>query len=123
MIRGRDQQMAPPVSSKAEKKTAADAAAWMFNVVTSVGIIIVNKALMASYGYTFGNQSIQPSSSLTSLVFFYLCLEPPMPACSYNLNRFTFRFHNSYDHCSTMSWLHSAFSSSLHRASQIYSLC
>ncbi|CAK7346737.1 unnamed protein product [Dovyalis caffra] len=32
---------------------AADAAAWMFNVVTSVGIIIVNKALMATYGFTY----------------------------------------------------------------------
>lgn len=43
--------MAP--SSKAEKKAAMDAAAWMFNVVTSVGIIIVNKALMATYGFSF----------------------------------------------------------------------
>ena len=41
--------------SKADKKVAVDAAAWMFNVVTSVGIIIVNKALMATYGYSFGN--------------------------------------------------------------------
>lgn len=44
--------MAP--SSKVEKKAAGDAAAWMFNVVTSVGIIIVNKALMATYGFSFG---------------------------------------------------------------------
>lgn len=43
--------MAP--ASKADKKAALDAAAWMFNVVTSVGIIIVNKALMATYGFTF----------------------------------------------------------------------
>ena len=46
--------MAP--STKAEKKVV-DAAAWMFNVVTSVGIIIVNKALMATYGYSFGGYS------------------------------------------------------------------
>lgn len=46
-------KMAPP--SKADKKAAVDAAAWMFNVVTSVGIIIVNKALMATYGFSFGN--------------------------------------------------------------------
>ena len=46
-------KMAPV--SKADKKVAVDAAAWMFNVVTSVGIIIVNKALMATYGYSFGN--------------------------------------------------------------------
>ncbi|XAR62246.1 hypothetical protein NMG60_11016934 [Bertholletia excelsa] len=43
--------MAP--ASKADKKAAMDAAAWMFNVVTSVGIIIVNKALMATYGFSF----------------------------------------------------------------------
>lgn len=44
--------MAP--SSKTDKKAAVDAAAWMFNVVSSVGIIIVNKALMATYGFSFG---------------------------------------------------------------------
>ena len=44
--------MAP--ASKADKKAAVDAAAWLFNVVTSVGIIIVNKALMATYGFSFG---------------------------------------------------------------------
>lgn len=44
-----------PPSSKADKKAAVDAAAWTFNVVTSVGIIIVNKALMATYGFSFGN--------------------------------------------------------------------
>ncbi|XP_057776179.1 UDP-rhamnose/UDP-galactose transporter 6-like [Salvia miltiorrhiza] len=41
------------VASKADKKAAVDAAAWMFNVITSVGIIIVNKALMATYGFSF----------------------------------------------------------------------
>ena len=40
--------------SKGEKKAALDAASWLFNVVTSVGIIMVNKALMAKYGFTFG---------------------------------------------------------------------
>jgi len=44
--------MAP--ASKSEKKASVDAAAWLFNVVTSVGIIIVNKALMATYGFSFG---------------------------------------------------------------------
>ncbi|KAJ8441330.1 hypothetical protein Cgig2_024842 [Carnegiea gigantea] len=48
--------MAP--ASKAEKKAAVDAAAWMFNVVTSVGIIMVNKALMATYGFSFGKLSL-----------------------------------------------------------------
>lgn len=43
--------MAP--TSKADRKSAVDAAAWMFNVVTSVGIIILNKALMARYGFSF----------------------------------------------------------------------
>lgn len=40
-------------ATKADKR-AADVAAWMFNVVTSVGIIMVNKALMGTYGFTFG---------------------------------------------------------------------
>ncbi|KAL5751909.1 hypothetical protein ACOSQ2_022416 [Xanthoceras sorbifolium] len=40
-------------ATKADKKASLDAAAWMFNVVTSVGIIIVNKALMATYGFSF----------------------------------------------------------------------
>lgn len=41
-------------SSKADRKAALDVAAWMFNIVTSVGIIMVNKALMATYGFSFG---------------------------------------------------------------------
>ncbi|XP_076894996.1 UDP-rhamnose/UDP-galactose transporter 6-like [Bidens hawaiensis] len=44
------------------KKAAVDAAAWMFNILTSVGIIIVNKALMATYGFTF-------ATTLTGLHF------------------------------------------------------
>ncbi|XP_073143723.1 UDP-rhamnose/UDP-galactose transporter 6 [Henckelia pumila] len=52
--------MAP--ASKADKKASVDAAAWMFNVVTSVGIIIVNKALMATYGFSF-------ATTLTGLHF------------------------------------------------------
>lgn len=48
--------------SKADKKAAVDAGAWMFNVVTSVGIIIVNKALMATYGFSF-------ATTLTGLHF------------------------------------------------------
>ncbi|KAB8087942.1 hypothetical protein EE612_012395 [Oryza sativa] len=44
--------MAP--ASKAERKAVLDAGAWMFNVVTSVGIIMVNKALMATHGFSFG---------------------------------------------------------------------
>ncbi|XP_014514683.1 UDP-rhamnose/UDP-galactose transporter 6 [Vigna radiata var. radiata] len=49
-------------TSRAEKKAAVDAAAWVFNVVTSVGVIIVNKALMASYGFSF-------ATTLTGLHF------------------------------------------------------
>lgn len=44
--------MAP--TNKAERKAVVDVAAWMFNVVTSVGVIIVNKALMATYGFSYG---------------------------------------------------------------------
>ncbi|KAJ4715496.1 UDP-galactose transporter 2-like [Melia azedarach] len=48
-------------ATKADKR-AADVAAWMFNVVTSVGIIMVNKALMGTYGFTF-------ATTLTGLHF------------------------------------------------------
>jgi len=40
--------------SKGDRKATLDAASWLFNVVTSVGIILVNKALMATYGFSFG---------------------------------------------------------------------
>uniref|UniRef100_A0A7C9ED31 Sugar phosphate transporter domain-containing protein n=2 Tax=Opuntia streptacantha TaxID=393608 RepID=A0A7C9ED31_OPUST len=51
-----------PPATRAEKRAAIDAAAWMFNAVTSVGIIIINKSLMASYGFTF-------ATTLTGLHF------------------------------------------------------
>lgn len=56
------------LSSKADHKAAADAAAWMFNVVTSVGIIIVNKALMATHGFSFGKLSCFFSSLIVSYI-------------------------------------------------------
>lgn len=46
-----------PPASKDENKVFIDVAAWMFNIVTSVGIIIANKALMANYGFSFGKDS------------------------------------------------------------------
>lgn len=52
--------MAP--SSKADRKAALDAASWLFNIVTSVGIIMVNKALMAKHGFSF-------ATTLTGLHF------------------------------------------------------
>ncbi|XP_072997009.1 UDP-rhamnose/UDP-galactose transporter 6-like isoform X1 [Typha latifolia] len=48
--------------SKADKKATLDVAAWAFNVVTSVGIIMVNKALMAKHGFSF-------ATTLTGLHF------------------------------------------------------
>lgn len=44
-----------------DRKGALDLASWMFNVVTSVGIILVNKALMAKYGFSFGGLPISLS--------------------------------------------------------------
>ncbi|XP_078439083.1 UDP-rhamnose/UDP-galactose transporter 6-like [Wolffia australiana] len=52
--------MAP--AGKAGKKAALDVASWLFNVVTSVAIIMVNKALMATYGFSF-------ATTLTGLHF------------------------------------------------------
>lgn len=50
------------LASKDENKRIIDVAAWTFNIVTSVGIIIVNKALMATYGFSF-------ATTLTGLHF------------------------------------------------------
>ncbi|KAE8666601.1 hypothetical protein F3Y22_tig00112496pilonHSYRG00067 [Hibiscus syriacus] len=52
--------MAP--TNKADRKAVVDMAAWTFNVVTSVGVIIVNKALMATYGFSY-------ATTLTGLHF------------------------------------------------------
>jgi hypothetical protein len=55
---------------KSDKKAALDFASWSFNVTTSVGIIMVNKALMATYGFSFGmsvlNRGVAFSSSVQS---------------------------------------------------------
>ncbi|XP_057419531.1 UDP-rhamnose/UDP-galactose transporter 4 isoform X2 [Lotus japonicus] len=48
--------------TKGDSKVAIDVASWMFNVVTSVGIILVNKALMGTYGFSF-------ATTLTGLHF------------------------------------------------------
>lgn len=50
------------LAGKDENKRIIDVAAWTFNIVTSVGIIIVNKALMATYGFSF-------ATTLTGLHF------------------------------------------------------
>ncbi len=60
--------MAP--ASKADKKAAVDAAAWTFNVVTSVGIIIVNKALMANYDFSYGGFTFISSYTHPLIPFF-----------------------------------------------------
>ncbi|KAK8959405.1 UDP-galactose transporter 2 [Platanthera guangdongensis] len=52
--------MAP--TNKADRKAVLDIASWMFNVATSVGIIMVNKALMATHGFSF-------ATTLTALHF------------------------------------------------------
>ncbi|XP_077231176.1 UDP-rhamnose/UDP-galactose transporter 6-like [Tasmannia lanceolata] len=62
--------MAP--ATKADKKAALDVASWMFNVVTSVGIIIVNKALMATYGFSFATTLTGLHFAMTTLMTFVL---------------------------------------------------
>jgi hypothetical protein len=42
------------LGSKAEQNDGA----WTFNVVTSIGIIIVNKALMATHRFSFGKNRL-----------------------------------------------------------------
>lgn len=51
------------MGGKPENKAAGDAAAWVFNIVTSVGIIMVNKALMANHGFGFGKTSLNLHST------------------------------------------------------------
>ncbi|XP_050206616.1 UDP-rhamnose/UDP-galactose transporter 6 [Mercurialis annua] len=58
--------------SKADRKATLDAASWMFNVVTSVGIIIVNKALMATYGFSFATTLTGLHFATTTLLTFAL---------------------------------------------------
>ncbi|KAK4774883.1 hypothetical protein SAY86_009818 [Trapa natans] len=58
--------MAP--ANKADRKAATDVAAWMFNVVSSVGIIIVNKALMATYGFSFATTLTGLHFAMTTLM-------------------------------------------------------
>lgn len=59
--------MCSATASKGERKAAIDVASWMFNVVTSVGIIMVNKALMATHGFSFGTTFF---TTLHSLILF-----------------------------------------------------
>ncbi len=60
-------------TSKADRKAALDVGAWLFNVTTSVGIIMVNKQLMAVYGFSFG---MYPSSSSCSSPFSFSYSSP-----------------------------------------------
>ncbi|XP_022963290.1 UDP-rhamnose/UDP-galactose transporter 4 [Cucurbita moschata] len=57
---------------KIHHKATLDAASWMFNVVTSVGIIIINKALMATYGFSFATTLTGLHFATTSLLTFIL---------------------------------------------------
>jgi hypothetical protein len=41
-----------------EKKATLDDGARMFNVVTSISIIMVNNALMATHGFSFGKNRV-----------------------------------------------------------------
>ncbi|KAM7276865.1 hypothetical protein ACFE04_018731 [Oxalis oulophora] len=59
-------------TTKADKKATLDAASWMFNVVTSVGIIMVNKALMARYGFSFATTLTGLHFATTTLLTFVL---------------------------------------------------
>jgi hypothetical protein len=43
---------------KSDKKVSLDLAVWSLNI-TSVGIITVNKALMATHGFSFGTFTLQ----------------------------------------------------------------
>ncbi|GMI67865.1 UDP-Rha/UDP-Gal transporter 5 [Hibiscus trionum] len=58
--------------SKADRKAALDVASWFFNVVTSVGIIMVNKALMATHGFSFATTLTGLHFATTTLLTVFL---------------------------------------------------
>ncbi|CAN6344288.1 unnamed protein product [Urochloa humidicola] len=65
---------------KSDKKAVLDFAAWSFNVTTSVGIIMVNKALMATYGFSFATTLTGlhfVTTTLMTIVFRWLGLSQP----------------------------------------------
>ncbi|OQU78647.1 UDP-rhamnose/UDP-galactose transporter 4 isoform X2 [Sorghum bicolor] len=65
---------------KSDKKAALDFAAWSFNVTTSVGIIMVNKALMATHGFSFATTLTGlhfATTTLMTIVFRWLGLSQP----------------------------------------------
>lgn len=112
------------LASKADRKAAADAAAWMFNVVTSVGIILVNKALMATYGFSFGKLQFRICSQLYKEICFHQlsCIHgitiwitflfsfsvsiTNFNFYSHNINRYAFCHHNLDDGCSKVAGIH-----------------
>uniref|UniRef100_A0A0D9ZVS1 Sugar phosphate transporter domain-containing protein n=1 Tax=Oryza glumipatula TaxID=40148 RepID=A0A0D9ZVS1_9ORYZ len=72
--------MAP--GSKAERKAALDAGAWMFNIVTSVGIIMVNKALMATHATTLTGLHFATTTLMTLVMKWLGYIQPsylPVP--------------------------------------------
>ncbi|XWS29437.1 hypothetical protein CRYUN_Cryun24cG0029500 [Craigia yunnanensis] len=59
-------------TSKADRKAALDVASWFFNVVTSVGIIMVNKTLMTTYGFSFATTLTGLHFATTTLLTVFL---------------------------------------------------
>jgi uncharacterized membrane protein len=67
--------MAPSSSSKADRKAVLDTGAWLFNVSTSVGIIMINKQLMSYYGFNFATTLTGLHFTMTTLMTLVLrCL-------------------------------------------------
>lgn len=65
---------------KSDRKALLDIGAWLFNIVTSVGIIMVNKALMATHGFTFATSLTGMhfvTTTLMTIVFRWLGLIQP----------------------------------------------
>lgn len=105
-------------ASKTDQKAALDIASWLFNVVTSVGIILVNKALMATYGFSFG-ESFEKISQAGLTCFHTLNKLFSNYEHSYNINRFAFRNNHIAHNFLDVAWLHPAFSASMARSFEI----
>ncbi|PWZ31236.1 UDP-rhamnose/UDP-galactose transporter 5 [Zea mays] len=79
-MRGADTAASPTPKKKPDRKAALDLASWSFNVTTSVGLIMVNKALMATYGFTFATTLTGlhfATTTVMTLVFRWVGLSQP----------------------------------------------
>jgi hypothetical protein len=60
--------MGPSIGSKADRKAFIDTGAWLFNVTTSVAMIMVSKLLFSVYGFKFATTLTGMHFTMTTLM-------------------------------------------------------